>query len=98
VVLHRRELPLLSLGLLVSQVAAVLQFAAYTLNGGVTKAEDLGDDAPDDLPVIRLGEQPPQHTPRVGGEAWVIRTLVGQGREMAEVSGPVDCRPGVVRE
>src|SRR5262249_34536724 len=65
--LHRRELSLLCLGLLVSQVTSRLKFAAYPLNDAGTDAVDLCDVAPDNPPVIGSGEQPPQQAFCVGG-------------------------------
>jgi hypothetical protein len=102
VVLNLRKLPFPSLAPLELQVACGLQLAPDPPLDGIAEAVDLGDVAPDDLPVVGFGEQPPQHTPRVGGEAFgIVRTLIGEDCEIASMLGPVDGRPalrGAVRK
>ncbi len=101
VVLNLCEPSLLALRLLLLEIASRLKFAAYALLVPAADAVDLGEVAPDDQPVVRFGEKPPQQAFRVEGEAPVVDALVGEDCEIASVPGPVNSRPvlhGAIRK
>src|SRR5258705_11879200 len=99
--LNLSELPILDMDSLIAQVATGLQFAFHPLLDGVAEPEALRYVRPDDPPVVRLGEQPPQQTLGVQGQAWVVHRLVGEDCEIASALGPMDGRSalrGAVRK